>query len=55
MLLPLELDIHPSAWKGLSANFAMTEFSEVPYSLGPGVVGCSVANKTGGDHGLLQR
>ena len=28
----------------------MTEFSEVPHSFGPSVVGCSVANKTGGDH-----
>src|SRR5215217_9053013 len=55
MLLPRELDIHTSAWKGHSANFACTEFSEVPHSLGPSVVGCSVANKTGGDHGLLER
>src|SRR5215218_3135531 len=33
----------------------MTEFSEVPHSLRPGVVGCSVATKIGGDHGLLER
>jgi hypothetical protein len=25
--------IHPSAWKEISANFALTEFSEVRYSL----------------------
>src|SRR5215210_3176677 len=31
------------------------EFSEVRHSLCPGVVGCSVANKIGGDHGLLER
>src|SRR5215203_2087957 len=55
ILLPRELDIQPSAWKGNSANFACTEFSEVPHSLGPSVVRCSVANKTGGDHGLLER
>src|SRR5829696_2995430 len=55
MLLPRELDIHSITWKGNSANFVMTEFSEVPHSLGPSVVGCSVANKTGGDHGLLER
>src|SRR5215216_4150255 len=55
ILLPRELDIHPIKWKGNSANFAMTEFSEVPHSLRPGVVGCSVANKTGGDYGLLER
>src|SRR5215216_1364022 len=55
MLLPRELDIHPSAWKGNSANFAMTEFSEDPHSFGPSVVGCSVANKIGGHHGFLER
>ena len=27
--------IHPSAWKGSSANFALTGFSEVLYSRGP--------------------
>src|SRR5918997_29605 len=31
------------------------KFSEVPHSLCPGVVGSSVANKIGGDHGLLER
>ena len=30
-------------------------FSKVPHSLGHGIVGCSVANKMGGDHGLLER
>src|SRR5215217_710977 len=55
ILLPRELDIHPSAWKGDSRNFAVKEFSEVPHSLGPSVVGCSVAIKIGGDHGLLER
>src|SRR5919112_3977390 len=30
-------------------------FSEVPHSLCLGVVGSSVANKIGGDHGLLER
>src|SRR5215208_6242781 len=44
-----------SAWKGDSRNFAVKEFSEVPHSLGPSVVGCSVAIKIGGDHGLLER
>src|SRR5215218_265726 len=30
-------------------------FSEVRHNLGPGVVGCSVTNELGGDHGLLER
>src|SRR5215213_11488837 len=55
ILLPRELDIHSITWKGHSANFVMTEFSEVPHSLGPSVVGCSVAIKIGGDHSLLER
>jgi hypothetical protein len=29
--LPSSYAIHPSAWKGSSANFAFTEFSEVQY------------------------
>src|SRR5215203_2919256 len=33
ILLPRELDIQPSAWKGNSANFAVKEFSEVRSSL----------------------
>src|SRR5215211_6363133 len=58
ILLPRELDSHPSAWKGVSAYFACTEFSEVAHSLGPSVVGCSVAiinRRLGGDHGFLER
>jgi hypothetical protein len=30
-------------------------FSEVRHNLGAGVVGCSVTNELGGDHGLLER
>jgi hypothetical protein len=30
---PAERFIHPSAWKVNSANFALTEFSEVRYAL----------------------
>src|SRR5215203_2475858 len=55
MLLPRELDIHSSACKERSPKCALAAFSEVPHSLGPGVVGCSVAIKIGGDHGLLER
>jgi hypothetical protein len=48
--------IHRSAWKGDSQKFALTEFSEVPHSLGPaGDVRWSVANRIGDDHGLLER
>src|SRR5215217_5926862 len=55
ILLPRELDIHSITWKGNSANFACTEFSEGPHSVGLSVVGCSVAIKMGGHHGLLER
>src|ERR671921_98810 len=47
--------IHRSAWNRISAHFAFWAFSEVPNGLRPGVVGCSLAIKIGGDHGLLQR